>query len=102
MKVDAALHLYIDIFETSNKILYLKVIGVDDDSSMRDLLKHQHNNPKDRLPEEMIEPERLVYPSHRTKVVAKLIYQLAISSNKGSFCTKLDAMRFKKYFAYMI
>ena len=50
----------------------------------------------------MIEPEWLADPSHRTKVVAKSMYQLAISPNKLSACTKLDAMRFKKYFGYMM
>ena len=50
----------------------------------------------------MIESEWLANPSHRTKVVAKSIYHLAISSNKLSSCTKLDVMRFKKYFGYMI
>ena len=95
MEVDAVLHLYIEIFERLSKMLYLKTIVADDDSSMRVLFKHQNNNTKDRLPEEMIEPEWLSDPSRRTKVVAKPIYQLAISSNKLSSCTKLDAIRFK-------
>ena len=102
IEADATLYLYIEIFETSSKMLYPKAIVVDDDSSMRALLNHQNNNPKGRLPKKMIEPEWLVDLSHRTKVVAKPIYQLAISSNKLSSCTKLDAMWFKKYFGYMI
>ena len=62
----------------------------------------QYNNPKGRLTEEMIEPEWLADTSYRTKGVAKLIYQLAVNSNKISSCTKLDAILFKKYFGYMI
>ena len=85
-----------------DKILHLKLVVADDDSSVRALLKHQHNNLKGRLPEEMIEPEWLADPSHRTKVVAKSMQQLTLSPNKLRSCTKLDAMRFKKYFGYMM
>ena len=55
METDVVLLLYIEIFETSSKVLYLKEIIVDDDSSMRALLKRQNNNSKGRLPEEMID-----------------------------------------------
>ena len=55
METDVVLLLYIEIFETSSKVLYLKEIIVDDDSSMRALLKCQNNNSKGRLPEEMID-----------------------------------------------
>ena len=102
METDTALHFYQEIFETSKKMLYLKAIVADGDSSMRALLKYQHIDPKGRLPEVRVEPEWLADPSHRTKITTKLIYQLATSSNELSSCTKLDAMRFKKYFGYMI
>ena len=55
METDVVLLLYIEIFETSSKVLHLKEIIVDDDSSMRALLKRQNNNSKGRLPEEMID-----------------------------------------------
>ena len=74
----------------------------DDDSSMRSLLKHQTSNPKGRLPEDMPVPDWLADPSHRTKVVAKPIYFLASLSKNISSCTKVDAIRFKKYFGYTI
>ena len=77
MEVDVALHLYKNTFESSNKILHLKAIGAS--------LKHKRNNPKYRLSEEMIEPEKLADLLSHTKVVAKPIYQLAIISNKLSF-----------------
>ena len=47
-------------------------------------------------------PDWLADPSHRTKVVAKPIYFLASLSKNISSCTKVDAIRFKKYFGYMI
>ena len=97
MEEDAARHLYKEIFEQSNKMIHLKAIDVDDNSLMR-----QHNNPKGRLTEEMIEPGGLADTFYCTKGVAKLIYHLAVNSNKISSCTKLDAMRFKKYFEYII
>ena len=56
MEVDAALHLYKELHESSNKCLYLKVIAADDDSSMRALIKHTTTNPKGRLPQEMPKP----------------------------------------------
>ena len=90
MEVDAVLHLYIEIFERLSKMLYLKTIVADDDPSMRVLFKHQNNNTKGRLPEEMIELKWLADLSYRTKVMAK-----PISSYKLSSCTKLDAIRFK-------
>ena len=95
MEVDAALALYKDIYNKSIKKINLKVVVADDDSSIRALLKHRCNNPKGGLSEEMNEPDWLVDPSLRTKVVAKPIYQLAGLSNKISICTKLDAMRIK-------
>jgi len=102
MEADAALTLYKDIYNKSGKRIHLQAVVADDDSSMRALLKHRCNNPKGRLPEDMNEPDWLADPSHRTKVVAKPIYHLASLSNKISICTKLDAMRIKKYFGYMI
>ena len=95
MEVDAALALYKDIYNKSDKKIHLKAVVADDDSSMRALLKYRYINPKGRLPEEMNEPDWLVDLSHQTKVVAKPIYQLAGLSKKISICTKLDAMRIK-------
>ena len=57
MESDAALHLYKRIFLDNNKKVVLKAIVADDDSSMRALLRHPHNNLKGKLPLEMPEPE---------------------------------------------
>ena len=102
MEADAALQLYISLYQDSNKNIVLKDVVVDDDSSMRALLTHKAINPKGRLPEEMPQPEWLADPSHRTKVVAKPIFLLSTLSMSSSTCTKVDAIRFKKYFGYMI
>ena len=80
----------------------MKAIVVNDDSSMRVLLKHRCHNPKGRLPADMPKPEWLTDLSHRTKVVAKPIYLLSsLSKNDWSF-TKVDTIRFKDYFGYVI
>ena len=50
----------------------------------------------------MLEPDWLADPSHRTKVVDKPIYLLASLSKNVSSYTKVDDIRFKKYFGYMI
>ena len=95
MEADAALTLYKDIYHKSDKKIHLKAVVANDDSSIRALLKYRCSNPKGRLPEEMNKPDWLADPSHRTKFVAKPIYQLATLSNKISICTKLDTMRIK-------
>ena len=41
-------------------------------------------------------------PSHRTKVVAKPIFALANAPKSQSVCTKVDAIRVKKCYGYMI
>ena len=102
MEADAALQLYISLYQDSNKNIVLKDVVVDDDSSMRALLTHKAINPKGRLSEEMPQPEWLADPSHRTKVVAKPIFLLSSLPMGSSTCTKVDAIRFKKYFDYMI
>ena len=102
MEVDTALQLYISLYQDSNKNIVLKAVVADDDSSIRAFLTHKANNPKERLPEEIPQPEWLSDPSHRTKVVAKPIFLLSTLPMGSSTCTKVDTIRFKKYFGYMI
>ena len=102
MEVDTDMHLYKEKYNSSKKRLYLNVVVADDESSMRALLRHRSLNPKWKLPEDMLVPDWLAYPSHRTKVVAKSIYLLASLSKSASSCTKLDAIKIKNYFGYMI
>ena len=102
MEADAALQLYKKLYNGSNKNIVLKAVVADDDSPMRALLTHKAVNPKGRLPEEMSQLEWLADPSHRTKVVAKLIFLLSTLPMSSSACTRVDAIRFKKYLGYMI
>ena len=101
MEVDAALHHYNILYNTSNKILTLNTIVADNDFIMKALLQHE-NNKKDRLPSDIHQHEWIVDPSHRTKVVAKKVYLLASLSKNASSCTKVDKIRFKKYFGYTL
>ena len=96
MEADAALQLYINLYNASNKNILLKTIVADDDSSVRVLLTHKANNSKGRLPEEMTQLECLAGPSHRTKVVVKQICVLTGLPMSSSTCTKVDAIPFKK------
>ena len=57
MESNAALQLYIRLYQDSNNDIVLKTVVADDDSSMRALLTHKTINPKGRLPEEMPQPE---------------------------------------------
>ena len=70
IEADVALKLYKDIYSKYDKKIHLKGVVADHDSSMRALLKHICNKSNGRLPEGMNEPDWLVDPSHRTKVVA--------------------------------
>ena len=100
MESDAAPHLYKRLFLDNDKKVVLKAIVVDDDSSMRALLRHPHDNSKEKLPLETPESEWLADPSHRTKIVAKPFYALAYLPKSQSTCTNVDAMRLKRYFGY--
>ena len=98
MEADAALHLYENMFYNSNKQLTLKAIVADDGSTMRALLCHTSIvNKRGRLPTEIHGPEWLADPSRQTKVIAKSIFNLTNASKLIRLCTKIDAIRFKKY-----
>ena len=100
METDAVLYLYKTLYNGNDKKVVLKAIVVDDDSSMRALLRHPDNNPKGKLPLEMPEPEQLADPSRRTKVVAKPFYLLALLPKSQITCTNFDAMQLKRYLGY--
>ena len=61
MEVDAALHHYNILYNTSNKILTLNAIVADNDSIMKALLQHE-NNKKDRLPSDIHQHEWIADP----------------------------------------
>ena len=69
---------------------------------MRTLLKHPCNHPRERLKPEIPEPNWLADPSHSPKVVAKYILVLTALPKIKSSCTKIDTIRVKKYFEYMV
>ena len=102
MESDAVLNLYQSLFFGSKKKIVLKSIVSDDDSTMRALLKHPKNHKSGKLHPEIHEPSWLADPSHRTKVVAKYVFALAMLPKRKSTCTKIDTVRFKKYFGYML
>ena len=102
MESDAALNLYESLFYDSKKKIVLKSIVSDDDSTMRALLKHPKNHKRGKLNPEIPEPTWLADPSHRTKVVAKYIFNLATLPKIKSTCTKIDAVRVKKDFGCML
>ena len=64
MEANAALQLYINLYNASNKNIVLKAVVVDDDSSIRSLLTQKANNPKGGLSEEIPQPEWLFDLSH--------------------------------------
>ena len=96
MEADGLLQAYIDLYRQSNGTLAISHVVTDDDSSMRALVSHHSAmNKKGVLPVFMPEPEWLVDPSHRTKVVAQAFYELANQKRAETECTSLDALRMK-------
>ena len=103
MEADANIHLYKNMFYNSNKKLTLKTIVADDDSTTRALLLHMITiNKRGRLPIEIPESKWLTESSHRTKIIVKSIFNLANASKNIRSCTKIDAIRFKKYVGYIL
>ena len=86
----------------SSMIRTRKSIVSDNDSTMRAHLKHPGNHKRGKLNPEIPKPSWLADPSHRTKVVAKYMFNLATLPKSKSTCTKIDAVRVKKYFGYML
>ena len=89
----------------------IDVIVRYDDSTIQDVLKHpsigargQVLKPsKGKLDDGIPMPSFLAYPSHRVKVVAKHIFSI-VNDGKAHkcVCTKVDAIRLKKDWGYMI
>ena len=102
METDDVLYLYENLFDDFNKMISLGHIVSNDNSTMRAILKHISNHPKGRLKDEIHQPEWYANPSHRTKVVAKLIFNLVTAPKSKSLCMKDDNIIFKKYYGYMI
>ena len=103
MEADAALQLIKKIFREYAGRIYVKVIVSDDDSTMKAILKHEGpTSKKGKLPLEIPEPTWLADPSHRVKVVASKIYALAALPQSQSTCLKVDAVKFKMNFGYML
>ena len=102
MEADAALESYVSLFRENEGTIAFSHVIADDDSSMRAILRHPQRNGKGKLPEEIPAPEWYCDPSHRTKVVAKPFFALAIQPKSVSEATNVDAGRIKKWYAYMI
>ena len=96
MEADSCLELVEFIFDTYNGSVFLEYIVSDDDTTMKAIVTHEgEGSTKGRL--RILIPIPLWYadPTHRTKVVAKVIYKLAAMTLEQSMVRKLDAMRVK-------
>ena len=103
MESDAALEAYENLFEATKGTVAIGFIIADDDSSMRSYLKHQSPaHPKGTLPSGLPSPEWLSDPTHRTKTMAKPFFHLAALGKSESECTKLDAVRIKRWWGFMV
>ena len=98
------------------------IIVSDDDSTMRAVLKHSHKAKekddntyiwprndkgvklpdKGRLPLNIPEPTFYADPSHRTKILAKKLFQLLSKGKSITSITKGDCLKSKKYFGYFL
>ena len=105
MEADTALSLLKKLDDDTQSKLYVEAFVTDDDTSIRSLLS-QHVSPnqsgKGKLPLHIPEPRWLADPSHRTRVVARAIFALVTLRVGEGECKKIDALRFKKYYGYML
>ena len=94
-----------------NRFFIIDVIFSDDDSTMQDVLKHPSigvrgqflKTSKGKLDVQIPEPSFLADPSHRIKVVDKHIFYIVNDSKaQRCGCARVDALRLKKYWGYMI
>ena len=102
MEADSALVIVKNLYEKNNKLVYVKGIVADDDSSTKAILKHKINNRKGKLPPEIPEPIWLADPGHRIKTVSSKIYALVPLPKSQSTCVNGDAIRFKMNFGYFL
>ena len=109
MEASAILKMVEDAFY--NFFFIIDVIVSDNDSTMLAVLKHPYKGSrgqvlkslKGKLHTEIPEPSFLADPSHCVKVVAKHIFSIVNESRDLQCgCTKVDALRIKKDWGYMI
>ena len=82
--------------------VYVRALVTDNNASLRAVLSHPTPKGKGRLSPDIPPPEFLADPSHRTRVVARAIFALTTLNQDVSECKKIDALRFKRYFGYML
>ena len=109
MEASAILKMVEDPFY--NNFFIIDVTVSDNDSTMRSVIEHPSKgsrgqvikSSKGNLHTEIPEPSFLAYPSHCMKVVAKHIFSIINESRDlRCGCTKVDALRLKKYWGFMI
>ena len=109
MEASAILNMVEDAFY--NRFFINHVTFSDDDSTIQAVLKNPSKgsrgqvlkSPKGNFDSEIPEPSFLADPSHRVKVVEKHIFSIVNKSRDlRCRCTKVDALRIKKYWGYMI
>jgi hypothetical protein len=103
MEPRAGLQLLINVWETMGA--YVKTLLMDDDSSTEAKCKHRKSYAKadkGELPAHIPEPTFLADPNHRVKVIGKKVFALVQKPKAVSVCTKSDALRIKKNFAYFV
>ena len=109
MEASAIMKMVEDAFY--NRFFIIDAIVSDNDSTIRAVIKHPPKgargqvlkSSKGKLHTEIPEPSFLADPSHRVKVVAKHIFSIVNKSRDlRCGCTKVDALRLKNDWGYMI
>ena len=89
MEVTAALYRVVELGAMS---VGIESIVLDDDSTMRDHLKHIGIYASAKLPLNIPQLIFLCDPLHRVKVMVKYIFKIALASNKVSKCEKIGTL----------
>ena len=103
MEAQNVLFLLLKLNQESEGKVFLQYIIADNYTSLRSILKHTSpTTKKGKLPDKVPEPECLANPCHQTKTACKPIFALVKIKKSESTCSRVDALRFMKYDAYML
>ena len=75
--------------------MYIEFIVSDDDSTMRAYLQHKCNNIKEKLPDDIPEPNFLTNYSHRIKVTTAPVFAMMTTTKYPSKYKRRGLRRIK-------
>ena len=97
IEAKVSLGLTTDIHSNSNGRVFFQSLFSADDSTIRSLLKHKDNNPKEQLDIKIPQPIFFVDPSHYIKLMSKPFFKMVTKTKDPMKCKTIDALRIKMF-----